>query len=56
MNKVSSFILNSMLAARNSDTDRSVDSTIDKDEIESDPEEIIEDMSKNSALSFNEKL
>ena len=56
MNKVSSSIFNSMLSARNSDTDRSVDSTIEKDEIESDPEEIIEDMSKNSALSFNEKL
>ena len=42
---------------KGSDTDRSIDSTYEKDEIENDPEDIIEDISNNSStLSLNEWL
>ncbi len=42
---------------KGSDTDRSIDSTYEKDEIENDPEDIIEDISNNSStLSLNERL
>ena len=42
---------------KGSDTDRSIDSTYEKDENESNPEDIIEDISNNSStLSLNEWL
>ena len=42
---------------KGSDTDRSIDSTYEKDEIENAPEDIIEDISNNSStLSLNEWL
>ena len=42
---------------KGSDTDRSIDSTYEKDEIENVPEDIIEDISNNSStLSLNEWL
>ena len=54
---VSNIISSVIPSLKGSDTDRSIDSTYEKDEIENDPEDIIEDISNNSStLSLNEWL
>ena len=54
---VSNIIGTVIPSLKGSDTDRSIDSTYEKDEIENDPEDIIEDISNNSStLSLNEWL
>ena len=54
---VSNIIGTVIPSLKGSDTDRSIDSTYEKDEIENDPEDIIEDISNNSStLSLNERL
>ena len=54
---VSNIIGTVIPSLKGSDTDRSIDSTYEKDEIENAPEDIIEDISNNSStLSLNEWL
>ena len=54
---VSNIIGTVIPSLKGSDTDRSIDSTYEKDENESNPEDIIEDISNNSStLSLNEWL
>ena len=54
---VSNIIGTVIPSLKGSDTDRSIDSTYEKDEIENAPEDIIEDISNNSStLSLNERL
>ena len=54
---VSNIIGTVIPSLKGSDTDRSIDSTYEKDEIENVPEDIIEDISNNSStLSLNEWL